>query len=63
MGSMENSQPKEEKLRGYCTVCNRYYFYRNGLDTNKLQVHQHHEGVCMGNRHHCARIKNGPAAK
>ncbi len=48
---------KKEKLRGYCLVCNRYYFFRNGLDTNSLQVNQHHKGVCQENRHDCVRIK------
>lgn len=56
-----NKTEVNPKLRGYCLVCNRYYFYKNGLNTQTLQVHQHHTGVCQINRHHCARIGNGQA--
>ena len=57
---MLKSPRKDEKLRGYCLVCNRYYFFRHGLDTKSLQVHQHHQGICQINRHDCARIKDAP---
>ncbi len=44
-------------LRGYCRVCNRHYFYRNKLDTEHIQFHQHHAGVCQNCRYGCVRIK------
>lgn len=44
------------RLRGYCRVCNRYYFVKNGLQTTSLQVHQHHGGVCQERRYVCARV-------
>lgn len=48
-------------LRGYCRVCNRHYFYRNQLDTEQTQFHQHHHGVCQSGHYNCIRIK--PKAK
>jgi hypothetical protein len=47
-------------LRGYCRVCNRHFFYRNRLDTDHTQFHQHHAGVCQRCRYSCARIKPRP---
>jgi len=44
------------RLRGYCRVCNRYYFYRRGMDTGTHQVQQHHSGVCQSCGYDCARI-------
>jgi hypothetical protein len=43
-------------LRGYCLVCNRHYFARNGLQTEALQLHQHHDGVCQDRNYFCARL-------
>lgn len=45
-------------LRGYCRVCNRHYFFRNKLDTDHVQFHQHHGGVCQICHYACARIKS-----
>jgi hypothetical protein len=47
------------KLRGYCRICNRYYFFRNSVNTESVQFHQHHSGVCQSCRYICARIKAG----
>ena len=55
---MNKGPDKNEKPRGYCSVCNRYYFDRNGLDPKRLQVNQSAQGVCQVNRHGCARIKD-----
>jgi hypothetical protein len=44
-------------LRGYCRVCNRHYFYGHKLDTEHIQVHQHHGGVCQKYHYSCARVK------
>lgn len=44
-------------LRGYCRVCNRHYFFRNKLDVDHVQFHQHHGGVCQKCNYTCARIK------
>jgi hypothetical protein len=49
------------RLRGYCRMCNRYYFVKNGLQTTSLVVHQHHGGVCQERRYVCARV-NASAA-
>ena len=46
------------QLRGYCRMCNRYYFYKNQLDTVSMQVKQHHSGVCQSCGYDCARIKS-----
>jgi hypothetical protein len=44
-------------LRGYCRVCNRHYFYRNKLDIEHIQFHQHHGGICQECNYVCARIR------
>ncbi|MBU1208601.1 MAG: hypothetical protein KKH04_17030 [Proteobacteria bacterium] len=44
-------------LRGYCRICNRHCFYRHQLDTEHVQFHQHHGGVCQKGRYPCATIK------
>jgi len=43
-------------LRGYCRVCNRHYFYKNRINTEHVQFHQYHSGVCQKCRKECARI-------
>lgn len=53
--------PQEKKtdcrsLRSYCLVCNRYYFAKNGLQVEALQLRQHHGGVCQKRNYFCARI-------
>jgi hypothetical protein len=47
-------------LRGYCRVCNRHFFFRQQLDMDHTQLHQHHCGVCQRCRYGCARIKSRP---
>jgi hypothetical protein len=56
--------PKKEidpKLRGYCRLCNRYYFVKNGLHTASVQVNQHHGGVCQERNYACARVNASTA--
>ena len=58
----DNGTPKQlkepvlRKLRSYCLVCNRYYFAKNGLQMEALQLQQHHEGICQKRNYSCARI-------
>jgi len=61
MGSSKASEQKDRdyaagRLRGYCLVCNRYYFYRNHMNTASVQIKQHHSGVCQSCGYDCARI-------
>jgi hypothetical protein len=46
----------EPALRGYCRMCNRYALVKNGLQTESIQIHQHHTGVCQTRNFYCARI-------
>lgn len=46
----------EPALRGYCRFCNRYSLVRNGLQTESIQFHQHHGGVCQKRNYACARV-------
>ncbi|MDH4267620.1 MAG: hypothetical protein OEW45_18490 [Deltaproteobacteria bacterium] len=55
-GGEEDSHPTY--LRGYCRICNRHYFYRHQLDTEHVQFHQHHGGVCQKGRYKCATVKS-----
>jgi hypothetical protein len=48
--------PDAARLRGYCRVCNRYYFYRNQMNTASVQIKQHHSGICQSCGYDCARI-------
>jgi hypothetical protein len=52
----QKKEADPNRLRGYCRVCNRYYFVKNSMQTISLQVHQHHGGVCQERRYVCARI-------
>jgi len=61
MGNSKETEPKDREydvghLRGYCRVCNRYYFYRNRMNTDSVQVKQHHAGICQSCGYDCARI-------
>ena len=61
MGSSKAVEQKSRefpagRLRGYCQVCNRYYFYRNHMNTNSVQIKQHHSGICQSCGYDCARI-------
>jgi hypothetical protein len=64
-GTTVKQQEKKEAdaqspaLRGYCRVCNRYYFFKNGVDTGSIQLHQYHTGVCQDSGYVCARIAVG----
>jgi len=49
-------QPDASYPRGYCRVCNRHYFYRHGINTEHVQLHQYHSGVCQKCRKECVRI-------
>jgi len=46
----------EPAMRGYCRVCNRYSLVKNGLQTESIQFHQHHGGVCQERNYSCALI-------
>ena len=48
-------------LRGYCLLCSRYYFAKNGLQTEAVQFHQYRYGVCHERNYICARIFASPA--
>lgn len=52
----EKKKSDPSYIRGYCRVCNRHYFYRHGIDTEHIQFHQYHSGVCQKCRKKCARI-------
>lgn len=60
---MKEKSKKPDKVsdvlyRGYCRICNRFILYKDEVDPEHTQFHQHHGGVCQRHRHKCMQVKS-----